>query len=75
LKKINDEIIGSAKKQLVKKRPNVQTSAIFLFFLVKNPFKKDDMKPKNFLQDLGLLIMKNNLPLQFVESVWLMSQP
>jgi hypothetical protein len=25
---------------------------------------------KNFLQDISLLIVKNNLPLQFVESVW-----
>ncbi len=28
------------------------------------------MQQKDFLQDLGLLILKNNLPLQFVESVW-----
>ncbi len=28
------------------------------------------MQQKDFLHDLGLLIMKNNLPLQFVESVW-----
>jgi hypothetical protein len=28
------------------------------------------VQQKDFLQDLGLLIMKNNLPLQFVESVW-----
>ncbi len=37
---------------------------------MKEPFRKDDVKQKDFLQDLGLLIMKNNLPLQFVESVW-----
>jgi hypothetical protein len=41
-----------------------------LLFVVKEPFKKDDVKQKDFLQNLGLLIMKNNLPLQFVESVW-----
>jgi len=28
------------------------------------------MQQKDILQDLGLLIMKNNLTLQFVESVW-----
>jgi hypothetical protein len=25
---------------------------------------------KEFLEDLGLLIIKNNLPIQFVESMW-----
>jgi hypothetical protein len=25
---------------------------------------------KDFLHELGLLIAKNNLPLQFIESVW-----
>jgi hypothetical protein len=34
-----------------------------VFFVVKEPFKKDDVYQKDFLQDLGLLIMKNNLPL------------
>jgi hypothetical protein len=28
------------------------------------------VKQKDFLQELGLLIVKRNLPLQFVESVW-----
>jgi hypothetical protein len=38
--------------------------------LVKEIFKNDDMQQKDFLQDLGLLNVKNNVPLQFVESVW-----
>jgi hypothetical protein len=43
----------------------------YLFFVVvKEPFKKDDVQQKDFLEDIGLLIMKRNLPLQFVESVW-----
>ncbi len=29
------------------------------------------MSQKEFLEDLGLLIVKNNLPIQFVESMWL----
>jgi hypothetical protein len=37
---------------------------------MKEPFKKDNVQQKYFLQSLGLLIMKNNLPLQFVESIW-----
>jgi hypothetical protein len=34
---------------------------------VKNTFKKKDVSHKEFLEDLGLLIVKNNLPIQFVE--------
>jgi hypothetical protein len=37
------------------------------FFIVKDPFKKDDEQQNDFLQNLGLLIMKNQLSLQFVE--------
>ncbi len=42
----------------------------YFFFATKEPFKKDNVQQKDFLQSLGLLIMKNNLPLQFVESIW-----
>jgi hypothetical protein len=41
--KINNEITGSVERQLVKKKPNVPTNAIFVFFVVKEPFKKDDV--------------------------------
>jgi len=37
---------------------------------MKETFKKDNVQQKDFLQSLGLLIMKKNLPLQFVESIW-----
>jgi hypothetical protein len=67
---INNEIIGSVEKQPTNKRPNVLASAISSFFSIKEPFKKDDVQQKDFLQDLGLLIVKRNLPLQFVENVW-----
>jgi hypothetical protein len=40
-------------------------------FLVKDSFKKKDMPQKDFLEDLGLLIVKNNLPMQIVKSMWL----
>jgi hypothetical protein len=39
------------------------------FFVVKNLFKKDDEQQKYLLQDFGLLVMKNQLPLQFVKCV------
>jgi hypothetical protein len=38
---------------------------------VKDFFKKEDVQQKEFLEDLSLLIVNNNLPIQFVESVWL----
>jgi hypothetical protein len=34
----------------------------------KDPFKKDDVQQKQFLQDLGLLNVKNHLPIQFVKN-------
>ncbi len=66
---INNGVIGSVERQPTKKRPNVLASVIFVLFVVKEPFKKDDVQQKYFLQDLGLLIVKDNLPLQFVENV------
>jgi hypothetical protein len=37
----------------------------------KDLFKKDVVQQKQLLQDLALLIVKNHLPIQFVESTWL----
>jgi hypothetical protein len=39
--------------------------------LSKIPLKKKDVSHKEFLEDLALLIVKNNLLIQFVESMWL----
>jgi hypothetical protein len=49
------------ERQLLKKRPNVFGSATYEKFDVKDFWKKDDVKQKHFLQNLNLLIMKNNL--------------
>ncbi len=59
---INNEVIGRVERQRTKKRSNVIASVIYIF-VVKEPFKKDDVQQKDFLQDLGLLIVKDNLPL------------
>jgi hypothetical protein len=40
-------------------------------FATKDLSKKDDVQQKDFLQDLGLLIVKNDLPMQFVENIWM----
>jgi hypothetical protein len=37
------------------------------FFIIKDPFKNDDEHQKYFLRDPGLLIVKSQLPLQFLE--------
>jgi hypothetical protein len=55
-----------------KKRPNIYSNYIFKKIVMKDPFKKDDVEQKQFLEDLGFLIVKNNLSLQFVKNVWLM---
>ncbi len=43
----------------------------YQFFGAKDPFKKDVVQQKQFLQDLAFLVVKNQLPTQFVESIWL----
>jgi len=42
-----------------------------VFFVAKEPFKKYDVQQKQFSEDLTLLIIKNHVLLQFVESSWL----
>jgi hypothetical protein len=38
---------------------------------VKDPFKNDDVYQKQVLENLGLLVGKNKLPMLFVDSMWL----
>jgi hypothetical protein len=59
------------ERQPSKKRPNISSNSISSFFATKEPFKKDEVQQKQFFKDLGLLIIKNHLPLQFVENSWL----
>jgi hypothetical protein len=41
------------------------------FFGVTNLFKNDDLQHKCFLENVGLMIIKTHLHLQFVKSTWL----
>jgi hypothetical protein len=66
---VNGLIRGILERQPTKKRFNVLSNAIFHFFVVKDLFKKDHEQQKGFLQDLDLLNVKNQLPLQFVKNV------
>jgi len=45
------------EKQPSKKKPNVFPNSISSFFVVKKPFKKNDVQQKQFLEDLTLLIV------------------
>jgi hypothetical protein len=38
---------------------------------VKDPFRKDDLWRMQFLENLGILVVKNNLPMLFVDNMWL----
>jgi hypothetical protein len=56
---------------LTKKIQNIFERSISKKLVVKDFFKKEDVPQKEFLEDLGLLIAKNDLLIQFVESIWL----
>jgi hypothetical protein len=47
--------------QLAQKKTNISSSSIFEFFASKDPFKKNDVKEKMFLENLALLILRNHL--------------
>jgi len=66
---VNGLIRGILERKLTNKRFNVLSNAIFIFFVVKDFFKKDDEEQNCFLQDFNLLNVKNQLPLQFVKIV------
>jgi hypothetical protein len=69
--KMNSPLGNVLEKQPAKKRPNVFNFEILEFFGVKDHLKKDVVKQKQFLQDLALLVVKNHLLIQFIESTWL----
>jgi hypothetical protein len=54
------------KTSCQKKKVNITNGSISKNFILKDSFQK-----KGVLNDLSLLIVKNNLPIQFVESMWL----
>jgi hypothetical protein len=62
---------GREEKQPTKKITNVFGGSISKFVFVKDSFEKEDVPQKSFLEDAGLLIITNNLQIQFVKIVWL----
>jgi len=65
--KVNFSLKGREERQPTKKIMIEFGRSIF----IKDSFKKKDVPQKQFLKNFGLLIVKNNLPIQFVESMWL----
>jgi hypothetical protein len=55
------------ERKLVQNKPDVFGGFISKIFVIKDSFKKDDVQHKEFLEDFGLLIVKNNLLIQFME--------
>jgi hypothetical protein len=51
------------EKQPSKTRTKPSRGSISKFDFVKDTFKKEDVSQKEFLEHLGLLIVKNNLPI------------
>ncbi len=47
-KEVNGPIKKTFEMQLAKKKPNVSSNAISKLFIIKNPFKKDDVQKKKF---------------------------
>ncbi len=68
---MNNPMRSELEKQLATKRQIVSSSEIFDFFTTKVPYKKEYVQHKENLEDLALLIVKNHLPMHFVESPWL----
>ncbi len=60
---INNQRKENVERQSTKKRSHISNSSIFGIFVSKDPFKKDDVEQKMFVENLTLLILKNHLPL------------
>lgn len=58
-------------KQPTKGRPNIFETSISIFLVSQSLSKTMNLNKKEFLEDLTLLIIKNYLPMSFVESIWL----
>jgi hypothetical protein len=75
LRKLDEEVNILVRTQVerhpIKKRQNVFSSEISKFSFAKLLYKKDEMQQKQFFGDFALLIVKNHLPIHFLESPWL----
>jgi hypothetical protein len=65
---VNSLLKGRPERQSTKIKIVVSSGSVSKFLYVKDSFKKED---EDFFENLGLLIVKNNLQIQFVETMWL----
>ncbi len=49
----------------------MNANAISNFLGAMDPYKKNNVHQKDFVKNLGLLVIKNRLPIYFVENIWL----
>jgi hypothetical protein len=68
---MNNPLKGEMGKQPTKKNQNPYGNAIVNFCVAKYFFQKDHMYQKLFIEDMGLMIVKNHISIQFVESLWM----
>jgi len=57
------------ERQPTKEVPYVFRKLVSKTCVMKDSLKEDDVQQKEFLEYLNLLIVKNNLPIQYVENV------
>jgi hypothetical protein len=60
---VNSSLKRIVKKQPTKKRSNISSSSISNFFIAKSPFKECNVEQQQFVMDICLLVVKNNLPI------------
>jgi hypothetical protein len=58
---IKNPLRGKVERQLAKKNQIHLAMQLLIFYVAKEPFHNDDMQQKMFLEDMGLLIVKNHL--------------
>jgi hypothetical protein len=70
-KEVNNNLKSSMERPLTKERPIMNAKTISIFIGAIYLFKKDNVHQKDFVKNLGLLIIKSHLPIQVVDSIWL----
>jgi hypothetical protein len=68
---MNNPLKGEMEKQTTPKKSNSYGNVIVNFCVPKYFFQTDHMYELFFIEDMGLLIIKNHISMQFVESLWM----
>jgi hypothetical protein len=71
VEEVNNSMKQTKERHFAKKILNISRGSLSKVFIVKDYFQKEDLPQKDFFEDLGLLIIKNNSLFQFVENIWL----